>query len=67
MAYQITTGDPAWEFAGLDIEKQIAAFAKANGIAGQAAWVAFIASISTLPQAIAVCKGLLSSVKCSLP
>lgn len=67
MGYQITTGDPTWTFDGGDLERQVAAFAKANAITGQAAWTAFIAALSTLPQAVAVCKGLLSSVKCNFP
>lgn len=67
MPYQVAPGDPTWSFDGGDIERQIAAFAKANAITGQVAWLAFIASISTLPQAISVCKGLLSAVKCGSP
>lgn len=67
MAYQITTGDPVWSFSPGTIEQQVASFAKANGITGQAAWTAFIAGISTLAQALSVCRGLLSSVKCDLP
>lgn len=60
-------GDPIWTFDALTIERQVAEFAKANGISGQVAWAAFIAGISTLPQAIAVCRGLLTAVKCSAP
>jgi formylglycine-generating enzyme required for sulfatase activity len=60
-------GDPYWTFDGSQIEAQVAAFAKANGKVTQAQWDAFVASISTLAQALAVCRGLLSSVKCSVP
>lgn len=67
MSYQITTGDPVWTFSAGDIERQVATIAKTNGITGQAAWTTFISGISTLAQALAVCRGLLSSVKCDLP
>jgi hypothetical protein len=67
MTYQISATDPTWTFDGQEIERQVAAFAKSNGITTQATWTTFIAGISTLAQALAVCRGLLSSVKCSPP
>lgn len=67
MSYQVTVADPQWTFDPLEIERQVAAFAKANAITGQAGWTAFVGGISTLAQALAVCRGLLSSVKCSSP
>ena len=63
MGYQIGPTDPIWSFEQQEIEKAVANFAKANGITTQAGWVTFVASITTLGQAIAVCKGLLGSVQ----
>jgi hypothetical protein len=67
MAYQVTASDPLWSFDAGELEKQVAAFALAQGKTTQTQWTAFIASISTTAQAIAVCKGLLSSIKCGTP
>jgi hypothetical protein len=67
MSYQVAAGDPFWTQEDNELERQVAAFAKANGITGQAAWTAFIASITTLAQALAVCRGVLTAVKCSVP
>jgi len=67
MPIALTGTDPAWQFDPLEIERQVATFAKANGITTQAAWSVFIGNISTLAQALAVCRGLLSAVKCSVP
>ena len=66
MGYKVTASDPEWTFDILEIEKQVATFAKANGIAGQAAWATFIAAL-TSGQSTAVSRGLLSAVKCSVP
>jgi hypothetical protein len=66
MAYQVTASDPSWSFDSNEMEKQVAAFAKTNNITGQAAWVTFIASLTT-GQSTAVSKGLLSSIKCGTP
>lgn len=67
MPFFIAPGDPSWTFDTAEIERQVAAFAKANGITGQAQWTSFIAGISTLAQALSVCRGLLTAVKCSAP
>jgi hypothetical protein len=67
MSIKLTGSDPSWTFDQNEIERQVATFAKANGIAGQAAWTTFIGGISTLAQCVAVCKGLLSAVKCDAP
>ena len=67
MSYAVTTSDPSWTFDGTDIERQVAAIAKANGITGQAQWTTFIAGLTTLAQALAVCRGLLSAVKTNTP
>lgn len=64
--YRISITDPAWTFDPLEIEKQVASFAKTNGITGQAAWAAFITGLSAT-QSTAVSRGLLSAVSCSAP
>lgn len=61
MPSQISSADPVWTFQPADLERQVAIFAKANGISSQAAWDAFVAGVSTTAQAVAICKGLLSS------
>jgi hypothetical protein len=61
MSYQISPTDPVVAFDAGALEKQVATFAKANGITTQAAWATFIASINTNAQAVAVCKGLLTA------
>lgn len=67
MTYRIGSGDPEWTFDPTELERQVAAFAKANAITTQSGWTTFIASISTNAQAVAVCKGLLSAIKCGTP
>lgn len=69
MGYQISPTDPSWdcnEFS-LEIARAVAQFAKTNGITTQSGWTTFVASISTLAQVVAICKGLLGTVKCSAP
>lgn len=63
MSYRISAADPQIEFDPLELEKQVAAVAKNNGITNQAGWVTFVNGISTLPQAVAVCQGLLRGFK----
>jgi hypothetical protein len=65
-SYQPTATDPAWTFDTLEIEKQVANFAKANGITTQAGWTTFINAL-TSGQSTAVSQGLLRAVKCSVP
>ena len=69
MSMQLGSADPSWDCGDFSQEflRAIATFAKNNGITGQAQWTAFVASVSTLPQAVAVCKGLLGLAKCNAP
>lgn len=68
MSYQVTRADPEWSFDVLEIERQVATFAKSQvpPISTQTAWVTFIAAL-TSGQSTAVSRGLLSAVKCSVP
>jgi hypothetical protein len=66
MSYRVSATDPSWTFDPLEIEKQVATFAKANAITGQAAWLAFIAALSS-GQSTATSQGLLRAVVCSNP
>jgi hypothetical protein len=63
----LTATDPIWTFDIGLLEAQVATYAKANSITTQAAWDTFINGISTTAQAVAICKGLLRSVRCSNP
>jgi hypothetical protein len=67
MGYRVTLSDPEWTFDVSELERQVATFAKANGKTTQAQWDAFVASLTTTAQAVAVVKGLLSAFKCSAP
>jgi hypothetical protein len=66
MAYYVAQGDPSWTFDPLELERQVAQFAKTQGITTQTGWTAFIAAL-TSGQSTGVSRGLLSAVKCSNP
>lgn len=68
MPYQVTTADPVWTAESFQnaLEKGVATFAKANGIATQTAWNAFIAALTT-GQTTACMKQILATVTCSAP
>lgn len=61
-------GGPTWTAADFTnaLEKGVAAFAQANGIATQTAWTTFIGTLTTA-QATAVVKQILGTVTCSAP
>lgn len=65
-SYQISTTDPAWSFDAFEIEKQVAQFAKTNGVTTQTAWTTFINGLGSTGS-IEVSKGILRAVKCSVP
>jgi hypothetical protein len=67
MPVGLTSTDPIWTQDDTELERQVATFAKANGITTQTQWATFIAGITTLAQCVAVCKGILTAVKCSVP
>jgi hypothetical protein len=62
----LTSTDPTWTFDELEIERQVATFAKNNSITTQTAWTAFINGL-TSTQSTVVSQGILRSVKCSVP
>jgi hypothetical protein len=62
----IAPGDPVWTFDEAELEKQVATFAKTNALTTQTAWLAFVATLGS-PGSIEVAKGILRSVKCSVP
>lgn len=67
MPAAVVQGAPVWTLDALEFEKQMAAFTAISSIPNQTQWQSFINGISTLPQAIQICKALLQSVKCSVP
>jgi hypothetical protein len=66
MPFYVAAGDPSWTFDPLEMEKQVATFAKANGITTQTGWLAFIATLGS-PGSIQVTQGILRAIKCSVP
>jgi hypothetical protein len=67
MPYAIVAGtDPVWVLDPLELEKQVASFAKANGITNQSDWLTFITGL-TVTQADQVSRVLLRSVICRSP
>jgi hypothetical protein len=68
MPYRVTASDPSWTAENFQdaLERGVANFAKANGIATQTAWDAFVAAL-TAGQTTAVMKKILGTVNCSAP
>jgi hypothetical protein len=68
MPYQISTSDPQWTVDNFEgaLVRGVAVFAKAQGIATQAAWDTFRNGL-TSAQSIAVVQRILDCVKCLTP
>jgi hypothetical protein len=68
MPVYVAAGDPTWTFDPIEMERQVATFAKAQApaITTQTQWTAFINALGS-PGSIEVTKGLLRAIKCSVP
>lgn len=68
MPYRVTLADPEWTATNFEaaLEKGVATFAKANGVATQSAWDTFINGL-TAAQTTAVVKKILATITCSVP